>query len=100
MLLCIRRQEAEEAMKQAYEIPASAAPLDIGNWVEIFEAYADANGRNAIRVKRMRVQGRLLTFGQRIARTAGCRSLRPHEGRVVSVEEGATGIRFNLRLTT
>lgn len=86
-------------MNQAYEIPADAAPLDIGNWVEIFEAYADAAGNNAIRVKRMRVQGRLLTFGRRIARTAGSRPLRPHEGKIVSVEKGSTGIRFNLRLT-
>jgi hypothetical protein len=87
-------------MKQAYEIPAGTAPLDIGNWVEIFEAYADDTGKNAIRVKRMRVQGRLLTFGRRIARTAGSRPLRPHEGQVVSVEKGSAGIRFNLRLTT
>jgi len=86
-------------MKPTYAIPArEAGLLDIGQWVEIFEAYGDADGTRAIRVKSMRIEGRTLTFTGGVGKSTGSRALRPHEGRVAFVERDRNGTRFGIRL--
>lgn len=85
-------------MKHCYELPpGEGGMLNVGQWVEIFEAYGSAEGNEGIRVRRMRVAGRLLHFA---AAGSGSRPLRPHEGRVVFVEEGERATRFGIRLSS
>lgn len=88
-------------MRQRYEIPPGCAEhLNIGQWVEIFEAYGDVGGTGEIRVKSMRVEGRRLRFAAERPEEPGARALRPHEGRVVFVEEGERATRFGIRLSS
>lgn len=86
-------------MKQAYEIPSGSAPLEVGSWVEIFEAYGDVDGKDVIRVRSLRIDGKLLSFGRKGRLSPAGRPLRPHEGQIVHLENDASGTRFNLRLT-
>lgn len=85
-------------MRQCYEIPpGEGGELNVGQWVEIFEAYGDTEGAGDIRVRKMRVAGRLLRFAT--AAPEG-RPLRPHEGQVVFIEEGQGATRFAIRLSS
>lgn len=84
-------------MQKQYEIAAAGEEtLSVGTWVEIFEAYGEAEGEKAIRVKSMRVAGKVLIFGG----GSECRSrlLRPHEGEVIFIDRQPSVTRFGLRL--
>ena len=83
-------------MQRHYEIPEPTEQLSLGHWVEIFEAYGEAEGNGAIRVKSMRVAGKLLVFGKRNGRRN--QLLRPHEGQIVSIDRQPRSTRFALRL--
>ncbi len=86
-------------MEKAYQVPSEeAGHLSVGNWVEIFEAYGEAEGEKAIRVRSMRVGGRILVFANGSPRRGGSRALRPHEGEVVFIERGPEATRFRLRM--
>ncbi len=85
-------------MKKEYEIPSEGAGhLGVGMWIEIFEAYGEAEGGAAIRVRRMRVGGETFVFGGERPEKGG-RALHPHEGEVVYVDRGADRTRFGIRL--
>lgn len=85
-------------MQRHYEIPEAGDQLSLGHWVEIFEAYGEADGESAIQVKSMRVGGRLLVFGKENGRRN--QLLRPHEGQIVFIERQPRVTRFGLRLGT
>jgi hypothetical protein len=84
-------------MKRSYEIPEiGPQQIDVGSWVEIFEAYATAEGNEAIQVKSMRVKGKLYVFPGLKGRREGI-GMRPHEGQITYIDRGAAGVRFGLR---
>ncbi len=86
-------------MDNTYEIPLEGEkPLKVGQWVEIFEAYGDAEAGGPIQVKAMRVGSETLVFSCREKEQATLRSLRPHEGRVVALDNIQGWTRFRLRL--
>ena len=86
-------------MEKLYEIPLGwEEHLDVGEWVEILEAYGEATGREPIRVASMRVGGKTVISNQpRHWRKKGT-ALRPHEGEVVSIHLGSETASFGLRL--
>jgi hypothetical protein len=85
-------------MEHRYEVPPEGAPdLTIGKWVEIFEAYGEAGGRGAIRVRSMRVGGKTLFFSRELGDQPGLRSLHPHEGEIIQISRGEGHIAFTLR---
>jgi hypothetical protein len=85
-------------MNRTYEIPRQeGAGLDVGQWVEIFDA--SLNGDGTILVRSMRVEGRALSFGKGAPPGDG-RPLRPHEGEIVFVDHDEDRTRFGIRLRT
>jgi hypothetical protein len=85
-------------MNRWYEIPQEGAwHLGIGKWVEIFEAYGEAEGEESIQVRSMRVAGKTLVFGKRQGAEGG-RPLHPHEGEVVYIDRGPDGTHFGISL--
>ena len=86
-------------MKKKYEIPPQeGCDLKIGHWVEIFEAYGNAEGSEAIQVKSMRVAGKTIVFKGDSPATGRSGPLRPHEGQVTQIDQGPDRTRFSIRL--
>ena len=85
-------------MERRYRIPREGAShLHIGNWVEIFEAYGQVDGQDAIQVKSMRVAGKTLVFSKGGPRP-GTQSMRPHEGEIILIDRGPADTQFSIRL--
>jgi hypothetical protein len=85
-------------MDRWYEIPLEGAGhLGIGKWVEIFEAYGVAEGKESIQVRSMRVAGKTLVFGKPQG-VEGGQPLHPHEGEVVYIDRGPNRTRFGISL--
>jgi hypothetical protein len=85
-------------MERRYRIPREGGGhLCIGKWVEIFEAYGQADGEEAIQVKSMRVGGKTFVFAKGGARP-GTLPLRPHEGEIVLIDRGTGDTQFSIRL--
>jgi hypothetical protein len=85
-------------MERRYRIPREGAShLNIGNWVEIFEAYGYSDGQEAIQVKSMRVAGKTLVFAKG-GPPPGNLPLRPHEGEIVLIDRTAANTEFSIRL--
>ena len=82
-----------------YAIPSeSSKHLQVGKWVEIFNACAKESGQGPIRVHIMRVEGRVLVFGKRCSGLQGAKPLRPHEGEVISIDQRPKEVRFRIRM--
>lgn len=85
-------------MERRYRIPREGTNhLSIGNWVEIFEAYGQADGQEAIQVKSMRIAGKTLVFAKGGPRP-GTLPLRPHEGEIVLIDRNPANTEFSIRL--
>ncbi|WP_298037685.1 hypothetical protein [uncultured Desulfuromonas sp.] len=85
-------------MERKYQIPAKNADhVDVGQWVEILEAYGKAESQDAIQVKSMRVGGKTMVFAGIHDKGGSSKSLRPHEGEVIFVVRGRDQTQFNIR---
>jgi hypothetical protein len=85
-------------MDRKYKIPRDGEKhLSVGTWVEIFEAFGDSEGEDAIQVQSMRISGKTLVFGKGKAKN-GDKALRPHEGEIVLVDRGLSDTQFRIRL--
>lgn len=84
-------------MSGDYVIPPKNPPqLEIGDWVEIFQALSSGSEQEPIMVKNMRLAGRHHSFrGTGATETRRC--LHPHEGQVTHVESRQDGLHFRLQ---
>jgi len=81
-----------------YEIPKEGAPhLGIGKWIEIFESYSDCHDAEMIRVRCIRIGGKTFCFGRQTRKPATALPLRPHEGRIVALDETPYGAEFEIQ---
>lgn len=80
-----------------YIIPTKTViPFNLGTHVEIFSAWYEKQSKGPIRVKVMRVDGKVLCLGTKCSDMKEPITLRPHEGDIVSIDRRLEGIHFKI----
>jgi len=81
-----------------YEIPKEGVThLGIGKWIEIFESYSDSKDAETIHVRCIRIGGKTFCFGRQKRKRGAARPLRPHEGRIIALDETPYGAEFEIQ---
>jgi hypothetical protein len=73
--------------------------LEVGQWVEILEAYTQKEIPQPIEVKTLRTKGRTLRTALKSKTSKGGCLLRPHEGKIVAIANNRGWTRFRISLT-
>jgi len=80
--------------------PGSIHLVQPGNHLEIFIAWVERQPDRDVRVKTMRVEGKVLDFKVKCSDMAEPVSMRPHEGETVSIERALEKTSFKLRMSS